>query len=39
VEVDIDKVNAKFKNGILRILLQKIPESDSRRKKIHVIAD
>jgi HSP20 family molecular chaperone IbpA len=39
VEVDTDKVDARFKNGVLRIILPKIPESSSKRKKIHIIAD
>jgi HSP20 family protein len=39
VEVDTEKVDAKFKNGVLKIILTKIPEAASKRKKIHIIAD
>jgi HSP20 family protein len=39
VEVDTDNVDAMFKKGVLKIILPKIPEAASKRKKIHIIAD
>ena len=37
-EVDPDKVAASFKNGVLRVILQKRPEAQSKVRKITVNA-
>jgi HSP20 family protein len=39
VEVDTDNVDARFKKGVLTIILTKISGSESSRKKIHILAD
>jgi HSP20 family protein len=39
VEIDTDNVNARVKNGILTVILYKIPKSASNRKKVHIIGD
>jgi HSP20 family protein len=39
VEIKTDKVEAKFKRGVLTIVLPKTPESSSNRKKVAISAD
>ncbi|NNE40371.1 MAG: Hsp20/alpha crystallin family protein [Marinicaulis sp.] len=38
-DVDPDEINAKFKNGVLKLRLRKPPELESRRKKISISRD
>jgi HSP20 family protein len=38
-EIDSDKVEAKFKKGVLKLTLPKKPEAQSKRRKIELIAD
>lgn len=37
-EVDVDKVSARFKNGVLRVDLPKAPQAREQRKRIPVSA-